>query len=318
MRALFINNYGSTDSIQLDNTSVNLPEITSHELLVKVHACALNPVDYKVCHGDLKDLLSVNFPYVFGIDVSGVITKLGASVKNLSIGDEVFFANELALGGGCAEYCAVNANLVAKKPDILSHVEAAALPVIGLTVVQCLRDYANIKANDKILIHAGAGGVGSLAIQYAKVQGAKVFTTARKVNHQDLFELGADHCIDYEKEDFVAVCESFGKMDIVLETVGGLNYPRSILACKSGGSVPCIINHPDLDTLNISQKNNVKTDFILMDCNSQDLQEISNLIINYKIKPIINKVIDLNNTLEELKKLESGKSKGKVVIEYFN
>ena len=152
----------------------------------------------------------------------------------------MYFSNPLNRSGGYAEFCVVDSKIVAKKPSFLSHIEAASLPVSGLTAIQSLRNFGGLRSGHKVLIHAGAGGVGSFAIQYAKLKGAIVFTTASGTKSDYVRSLGADRVIDYKTENFIDVCKSAGGMDIVLESIGGENFPKSILATRDGGAVPCI------------------------------------------------------------------------------
>jgi NADPH:quinone reductase-like Zn-dependent oxidoreductase len=204
---------------------------------------------------------------------------------------------------------------MAHKPKSISHVEAASLPVVGLTAVQALRDFSNIKPDDKVLIHAGAGGVGSFAIQYARIKGAIVYATASKKNHELMVSLGAHHCIDYHDEDFVEVCRQAGGMDIVLETLGGLNYPKSILATRDGGAVPCIVNAPDADSLTLASQRKIKTDFFLLEGKPSDLKEIAALVDGGQIKPNVTKTITLNDVAMGHNQIASGHTRGKWVID---
>lgn len=314
MQAIIFNQYGSVDV--LERAELLIPKPKQNDLIVEIHACALNPIDYKLRSGVMKDVMPITFPFVPGCDISGVVRDTGSDVKNFKKGDEVYFASELTLAGGYAEFCAVDADLVALKPKKLDHVQAASLPIAGLTTLQALRDYSNIQSHHKILIHAGAGGVGTFALQYAKSIGAEIYTTGSKANHEYLYVLGADYCIDYKDEDFLKACEDAGKMDIVFETIGGLNYVRSILATKPEGVVPCIVNPPDSDVVALSELKNIKTDFVLVAGGSRDLNYMTQMVDQNQIKPQVAEIIDFK--LEQIqsahKLLESGHSRGKMVI----
>lgn len=314
MKAIAINQYGSPDVLQWTEFPTPLPK--PQELLIEIHACALNPIDFKLRSGAKKEIMSLQFPFIPGCDVSGVVKQMGSEVNNFKIGDEVYFACELTKGGGYAQQCVINQSLVALKSAVLDHTQAASLPIVGLTTIQALRDFAGIKSGDKVLIHAGAGGVGSFAIQYAKFMGAQVFTTASKDNHPYLYELGADVCIDYHTQDFLDVAVKAGKMDIVFETMGGLNYAKSILATKAGGAVPCIVNPPDADVLALSSQKDIKTDFVLVKGNTNDLDYITHLVDTCRIKPIVSSIINFD--IEEIRTahimLELKHTKGKMVI----
>lgn len=312
MRSIVFNRYGS--SKELDYVDLPIPTISATEILVNVKACGLNPVDYKIRNGDLKELFKVDFPRILGGDISGVVVKVGLNVKDIVVGDEVYFSNPLDRNGGYAEFCAVDASLVEKKPSNLSHIEAASLPVAGLTSIQSLRDFGQIGKNQNVLIHAGAGGVGSFAIQYAKLLGAKVFTTASKTNEAYVRELGADIVIDYKNDDFVDVCQRAGGMNIILESIGGENYIRSLRATRNGGFLPCIVNPPDEDTKVIASKNGIKTDFFLLTCSKEDLNEMRILIESEKIMPSKIEVLEWGDIQLGHEKLESGRTRGKLVL----
>lgn len=312
MSAIVIDDYGSTEVLKLKK--IPTPQPQAEELLVEVCACGLNPVDYKIRQGHLKDLFEVHFPRVLGGDISGVVKECGSLAKDFIVGDEVYFSSPLDRNGGYAEFCTVPQHLVAKKPPTLSHVEAASLPVVGLTSIQVLRDFANIRAGQRVLIHAGAGGVGSFAIQYAKYCKAEVLTTASEARREYLLALGADRVIDYRSEDFVEVCRQVGGMDIVFETIGGENYPRSIKATRDGGVVACIVNPPDSDTRSMSETRNIKTDFFLLTPNRSDLDEIARLVAGGIVKPIVSLTLPLQQVADGHRMLESGRTQGKIVL----
>lgn len=313
MHAVLINNYGGSEV--LTHSQRPVPKTGPGEILVKIHATALNPVDFKIRQGHLHELFPANFPRILGGDISGVVVASGQDASDFRPGDEVFFSNPLDRDGGYAEYVTVNEKIVARKPEGLTHVEAASLPVAGLTAIQALRDFAQVKPGDKVLIHAGAGGVGSFAIQYAKELGAIVFTTASAAKSDYVRALGADHVIDYAKEDFVQVAQRSGGMDVVLESVGGSNYLRSILATKSGGAVPAIVNPPDEDTAAIAREKNIKTDFMLLSGSRADLQQISQLVADGKLKTTVSRLLPLRQVADAHRELESGRVTGKLVID---
>ena len=250
----------------------------------------------------------------FLVDISGVVKSLGPGATDFQVGDQVYFSNSLDRDGGYAEFCVVDQSLVAKKPQSLSYVDAASLPVVGLTSIQGLRDFGGLKKGMKVLIHAGAGGVGSFAIQYAKSMGATVYTTASPDKRNYVTSLGADRVIDYRTEDFLKICEYEGGMDIVFETIGGDNYSKSILATKEGGAVPCIVNPPDSDTKTLAERRGVKTDFFLLHGNRTDLNLISNLVESGVIRTTVSMVLPLEEVNAGHNQLESGRTKGKIVL----
>ena len=312
MKAVIINEFGGLDKLQL--TEVDTPKPTADQVLVKVFACAINPVDYKLREGALQEIVQFEFPRILGGDISGVITELGKDVTDFKVGDEVFFSAHLEQNGGYAEYCVVDPSIIAKKPTSISHVEAASLPVVGLTSLQALRDFGGMKPGSKVLIHAGAGGVGSFAIQYAKAMGAEVFTTASASKRDYVKSLGADHVIDYSKEDFVKVAQDAGGIDITFETVGGENYAKSVLATNQSGSIPCIVNPPDADVKELADQKNIKTDFMLLTGIRKDLEEIASLVDQGKIKPTVSQVLALEEVRKGHELIQSGRTQGKLVI----
>ncbi len=312
MKAIVIDKFGSVDV--LNYTEINAPEPKENEVLVHVHACGLNPVDYKIRSGHLNEIFPTTFPRILGGDISGTIKATGANVKNYKIGDAVFFSNPLDKNGGYAEYCVVDQDLIALKPLNISHLQAASLPVAGLTSMQALRDFSCLGIGHKVLIHAGAGGVGSFAIQYAKHLGATVYTTTSESNFDYVRSLGADVIIDYKKQNFIEVCQAAGGMDVVLESIGGENYIKSVEATKVGGFVPCIVDSPDEKTKTLAKEKKIKTDFFLLSCDADDLREISQLVTAEKIIPGQITTINFDQIKWGHSQLESGRTRGKIVL----
>lgn len=312
MKAVTFKEFGNVDVLQV--TEMQKPAPKAGEVLVEVHATAINPADAKIRQGHLAEVFPVSFPHILGGDVAGVVREVGAGVSDVAVGDEVFFGNPLNAKGGYAEYVTVAASLVAKKPNSLSFEQAAALPVTAYTALQTLRDFSSIKAGDKVLIHAGSGGVGSMAIPYAKSRGATVYTTTSSENIDYVKALGADVVIDYRTEDFLAVAQAAGGMDIVLETIGGDNYRKSILATKDGGSVPCIVAPPDAQTKALAASRDIKTDFFLLDLNRRDLETIADLAAKKVLRPKIAQVYALHEVQAAHRQIESGRTVGKLVL----
>jgi NADPH:quinone reductase-like Zn-dependent oxidoreductase len=215
MKALQIVKYGEIkDSLSIKE--IKKPAVKANDILVEVKAAGLNPIDYKIVEGQLKDMIALNLPCTIGFDVSGVVVEKGADVNNFEIGDEVYSRVPQEQMGTVAEFVVVNSDMVAKKPDNVSFEKAAGLPLVGLTAIQAL-ERVGLKENDRILIHAGSGGVGSFAIQYAKAKGAIVYTTTSTKNVDWVKALGADRVIDYKTEDYKEVATN---LDIVFDTLG--------------------------------------------------------------------------------------------------
>ncbi len=231
--------YGGPEVLEYADT--RNPVAGPGEIVVDIHAVSVNPADWKVREGLRKEDIHARFPHILGRDFSGVVREAGAGVTDFQPGDPVFAINEQGCEGGYAEAIAIPAALAAPKPDFLSYTEAAALAITGLTTLRALEDCAKLKAGETILIHAGAGGVGGFAVQYAKHVGATVYTTASAANHEYVKSLGADFAIDYQKEDFA---EAAPPCDVVFDTIGGDVQARSFGVLKPGGRLAHIVASP--------------------------------------------------------------------------
>ena len=237
MKAVLLMNHGGPEMLRYGEAPD--PTAGPGEILVDIHAASLNAADYKVRLGGSG--YSIKFPHILGRDFSGVVSAVGASVTDLAIGDAVFGVTDQGIEGAYAERIAIKAALVAKKPDRLSHSEAAAMGLISLTALWAVDDTAQLKAGETILIQGGAGGVAGFAIQLAKYLGAKVITTASAANHDYVRRLGADRVIDYNVEDFST---ALADCDVVFDTVGGDVRARSYVVLKPGGRLVWIAPAP--------------------------------------------------------------------------
>ncbi len=313
MKAVIIKEFGSTDVLEL--TEVSKPQPKSNEVLISIHSSGLNPADYKIRNGDLAEVFPSPFPRILGGDLSGIIEQVGEGVGDFEVGDEVFAAAPLNANGSYAEFIALDASIVAKKPQNISLTKAASLSVVGLTSIQALRDIGKLKNGDKVLIHAGSGGVGSFAIQYAKHLGATVYTTTSAKNTDYVKSLGADVVIDYTKEDFVEVAKKDGGMDMVFETIGGEeHYLKSIEAAKEGVAVPCIVSPPSEKVVAAAKAKNIKADFLLLQLLKNDLETVAKLVETEVVKSTVSKEFDLSKVKEAHLAMESGKTVGKMVL----
>lgn len=239
MKAMLLTGHGGTDKLRMGEAPD--PVAGPGEIVVDVHAASVNAADSNVRRGGGGHGLD-KFPHILGRDFSGVVSALGAGVTDLQVGDAVFGVLDRGIEGAYAEKLAIKAALVAKKPDTLSHVEAAALCVISITAIIALEDTAHLKAGETILIHGGAGGVAGFAIELAKHLGARVITTASPANHAYVRALGADHIIDYNKEDFTTI----GPIcDVVFDTVGGAVREGCYKVLKPGGQLLWIAPAPE-------------------------------------------------------------------------
>ncbi|MED2754149.1 NADP-dependent oxidoreductase [Bacillus thuringiensis] len=305
MKAIVIDQYGSVE--ELKERQVLKPVVQNNEVLIRIHATSVNPVDWKIRKGDLQEQLRFSFPITLGLDVAGVIEEVGEDVECFNIGDKVFTKPENIGKGSYAEFIAVQSDLVSHMPNNISYEEAASIPLAGLTAWQSLVDYAKIKENDRVFIHAGAGGVGSLAIQIAKSFGAFVATTASSKNKEFLQSLGADLVIDYKKDKFEELVSDF---DIVLDTIGGKVQEKSFRIIKPGGVLVSIVHEP------LQKVEGIKSGFLWLKPNGKQLEELSALIVNGKIKPIISKVVPFNEAgVREAHILSEGQHvRGKIVV----
>jgi NADPH:quinone reductase-like Zn-dependent oxidoreductase len=324
MKALQIIKYGEIkDSLAFKD--IEKPAIESKDVLIQVKAAAINPIDKSIILGNLQNLLPIPLPSTSAYDVSGKVIENGTDVSEFEIGDLVYARVPQEQMGTIAEYVAVNTIAVSKKPGNLTFEEAASIPLAGLTAFQSL-EHVGIKENDKVLIHAGSGGVGSFAIQYAKAKGAYVYTTTSTNNVNWVKDLGADRVIDYKTEDYKTIVKD---VDIVFDTLGKNYTSEAFKLIKKGGKVVSVAGPLDEDSakmfgmadyklpeelaLLISEKN-ASYKFIFMHPNGSHLAKITSLIEDEKIKPIIDKVYPFNKSIDAFTHLATGRAKGKIVI----
>ena len=324
MKALQIIKYGEIkDSLSFNE--VSKPTVQANDVLIEVKAAAINPIDKSIILGNLQGMLPIPLPRTSAYDVSGIVVETGNEVSNFEVGDLVYSRVPQEQMGTLAEFVAVTSDAVSKKPGNISFEEAASLPLAGLTALQSL-EYAKIKKNDKVLIHAGSGGVGSFAIQYAKAKGAYVYTTTSTNNVQWVKELGADRVIDYKTEDYKSIAKD---VDIVFDTLGQNYSLESFEIVKTGGKVVSIVGPLDeasakmfgmadyklpKELTNASSEKNAEYKFIFMHPNGAHLNEIKSMIEDEKIKPIIDNVYSFSEGVDAFTHLASGRAKGKIVI----
>src|SRR5471030_1196754 len=242
MKAVCIYAYGGPDVLVYEDAPRPHPD--HGEVLVRVHAAGINPVDWKIREGHQKDMLHHTFPLVLGWDVSGVVETLGTGVHRFKVGDEVFSRPDILRDGAYAEFIVIKESEVALKPKSIDHLHAAVLPLASLTAWQTLFDAAALSAGQRVLIHAAAGGVGHVAVQLAKWKGAHVIGTAAARNHEFLRQLGVDQVIDYDTERFEEVVQP---VDVVLDTMGGEIQTRSWKVVKRGGILVSVVSPPSAD-----------------------------------------------------------------------
>lgn len=271
MKAVVINQYGSKE--ELVEQEVNKPKAEANQVVVKLEATSINPIDWKLREGYLKEMYDWEFPIILGWDVAGVITEIGSNVSKWKVGDRVFSRPDTTRFGSYAEYTAVDEYLLAKLPDSISYEEAAAVPLAGLTAWQVLFTHGDLKEGETVLIHAGAGGVGMYAIQLAKHAGAHVITTASEKNHELLYSLGADQVIDYKTENFEEILKD---IDLVFDTMGGEVAENSYKVLKPNtGRLITIVGEPNHDT---AKSHNVLAKGIWLQPDGDQLQRMADLM----------------------------------------
>ncbi|MDQ8935586.1 zinc-dependent alcohol dehydrogenase family protein [Acinetobacter rudis] len=319
MKAAVLKSFG--DSNQFEYCDVTKPTPKTGQVLVRVYATSINPLDYQVRRGDYADL--VPLPAITGHDVSGVIEAIGEGVNLFSVGDEVWYTPQIFNGSGSyAEYHVADENIVAKKPASLNHLEAASLSLVGGTVWEGLITRANLQANETILIHGGAGGVGHIAIQIAKAVGAKVFTTVREMNRQFVHRLGADAIIDYEHEDYVdfIMKETHGQgVDVILDTIGGHTLSKSPDALAQLGRVVSIVDIDQPQNLIQAWAKNASYHFVFTRQNRGKLDELTTLVERGQLRPHIGAIYSLKDISLAHARLESKNNgiQGKIAIDVF-
>ncbi|MFD1386761.1 NADP-dependent oxidoreductase [Oceanobacillus oncorhynchi subsp. oncorhynchi] len=310
MKAIIIEQYGDANQLK-EKDDIPVPEIKDNQVLVEMHATSINPIDWKLREGYLQEGVPFEFPIILGWDAAGVIKQVGKNVTSFQVGDEIFARPALTPNGTYAAYTAVDEKLLAMKPKNISFEEAAAVPLAGLTAWQCLVNFSEIKKGDRVLIHAGSGGVGSMAIQIAKSFGAYVASTASGKNETFLKELGVDQFINYKEEDFEDVLQDY---DIVVDTLGGEILNKSFHVLKEGGRLVSIAGQPDEK---LAKQKGVKAGFLWLEPDGGELSELGKLMEDGKLKPYIGHTFPLiENGLKEAHRLsETHHAKGKIVIQ---
>lgn len=311
MKAIIIHQYGSDLELQLSDQP--MPVVGEDEVLVKVYAAGVNPSDWRMRVGRFAEIYPHTFPLILGNDISGVVEQVGSRVTKFKVGDAVFGLTGLDELGGYAEYISINEKNLSHKPNALSFVEAASIPMVSLTAWQSLIDRGSLKAGDRVLIHAGAGGVGSFAIQLAKVIGAYVITTARKPNHTFVESLGADEIIDYQSEDFTKIVSD---VDIVLDTIGGEVMTNSFKVLKPGGKLISIVSGPiSPEIQKKAEEYHVHAEFVSHLPRGDQLDQIGSYYQDGKIKTVVQRTFSLSEVRKAHQLIETGHSRGKIVLD---
>ena len=331
MKALIVEHYGDADAVRAGD--VPEPEVGDDDVLVRIRAASVNPLDLKTRDGDFKAILPYRVPFVLGNDLAGVVVAVGAAVTRFAVGDEVYARPDKNRIGTFAELIAVHQDDLAIKPTRLTMEEAASIPVVGLASWQALVERANLRPGQKVLIHAGSGGVGTIAIQLAKHLGASVATTTSTSNIDLVKGLGADVVVDYKKQAFETMLHDY---DVVLDTLGGETLEKSLQVLRPGGTVISIVGPPDpafakelganlivklamtalsFRTRQRARRHHVTYSFLFMRASGEQLRELTSLIDAGTIQPIVDRVFPFESSREALAYVEEGRAKaGKVVI----
>ena len=306
MKAVCIYGYGGPEVLVYEDAP--RPHPGEGEVLVRVHAAGINPVDWKIREGHLKEMLHHTFPLVLGWDLSGVVAALGPATERFKVGDEVFSRPDILRDGAYAEFIVVKESDLALKPKSIDHLHAAALPLAALTGWQTLFDAGGLTAGQRVLIHAAAGGVGHIAMQLAKVKGAHVIGTASAKNHEFVRKLGADQVVDYDTERFEDVVSP---VDMVLDTIGGDTQERSWKVLKPGGILVSIASPPKAEA---AAAHGARQAFVFTQPNAGQLAEIAALVEAQKLKAVVETVLALADATRGLELSERGHGRGKIVL----
>ena len=330
MKAFVVDRYGKQERLRA--AEVPAPDVGDNDVLIQVHATAVNQLDSKLRNGEFKLILPYRPPFILGHDVAGVVVRVGPRVHQFKVGDEVYARPDDFRIGTFAELIAVKEDSVAIKPKNITMEEAASIPLVGLTAWQALVEKARLQKGQKVFIQAGSGGVGTFAIQLAKHLGATVATTASAGNTGLVKSLGADVVVDYKKDDFEARLSDF---DVVLNSQDGKTLAKSLGVLQAGGHLISISGPPDprfaedikapwfvkqvmrvmsWGTRRQAQRLKVSYTFLFMKANGSQLRQITPLIESGAIRPVIDKVFPFESTNDAMAYVESGRAKGKVVI----
>lgn len=331
MKALVLKRYGGAKNVEF--ADLPRPTVKPDEILVQVHAAGLNPIDNMIPTGSFKPIIKLQLPATMGSDLAGVVVEIGNRVTRFKVGDAVF-ASTFDLGvGALAEYAAVPEHVAALKPDKLDFVQAASIPMVGLTSWQALVERAQLQPGQKAFIPAGAGGIGSFAIQLAKLFGAKVATTTSTANVELVRQLGADEVIDYKKEEFEARLRDY---DVVLATLRGGELEKSLQVVGPGSKVVSLVGPPDAafahkrgmnflmkfvfgllsgKIIRLAKRRKASYSFLFVRPDGKQLAEIGGHLAASRLRPIVDKIFPFVQAREGLAYLEQGRAKGKVVVQ---
>ena len=328
MKAFVVAKYGKNG---LRPGEVPAPIVGPRDVLVQVRAASINPLDMKVRDGELKLLLKYKTPFVLGHDLAGVVSRVGAEAGDYKVGDEVYARPRDLRIGAFAECIAIDHADIALKPNSLTMQESAAVPLVALAAWQALVDLARVRPGQKVLVHAGAGGLGSTAIQLAKHLGAYVATTAHGNDEEKVRDLGASEVIDYTRADFAELLSGY---DVVLDSLGGEILAKSLTVLKPGGLAISVVGPPDAAFAELigrpllkpvmvlmsrkvraqARKLGVRYSFFFMRADGEQLKTLAALYDAGALRPVLDRTFPFDETLDAMAYVEQGRAKGKIVI----
>lgn len=328
MKAFVVTHYGPDG---LEAADVPAATVGPRDVLVDVRAASINPLDKMVRNGEFKQLLKYKPPFTLGHDVAGVITEIGPEVRDFKVGDEIYARPRDLRIGTFAEQIAIDSDDIALKPRSLSFEEAAAVPLVALAAWQAMVGLASVKPGQRVLVHAGAGGLGSTVVQVAKHLGAYVATTAHSKDIEKVRELGADEVVDYTSTDFADVLSGY---DVVLDSLGTASLEKSLTVLKPGGLAISVVGPPDphfatqlgqpllkpvvaLLSRKIrsrAKKLGVRYSFLFMEANGTQLTTLAALYDDGILRPVLDRTFPFADTLEAMAYVEQGKANGKIVV----
>jgi NADPH:quinone reductase-like Zn-dependent oxidoreductase len=307
MRAVRMHSYGGPEVLRYEE--ITRPRAGAGEILIKVHAAGVNPVDWKIREGYLKTMANHTLPLIPGWDFSGIVDSVGPGAERFEEGDEVFGRGDLLRNGAYAEYLVMREVDVEYRPKSVDHIHAAVIPLASLTAWQSLFEAANLQSGQSVLIHAAAGGVGHLAVQIAKWAGAHVIGTASRNNRDFLLELGVDEVIDYQTTPFEDVVHN---VDVVLDTMGGDIQKRSWKVLAKGGILVSIVSQPSQQEADLY---GVRQSFVFVQNNATQLSEIAYLVDSGMLVPVVENVLPLSEADRAQELNKAGHTCGKIVLQ---
>ncbi|MEH1844588.1 MAG: NADP-dependent oxidoreductase [Nostoc sp.] len=304
IQAIRIHNYGESDVLTLE--TIAQPEPQPNEVLIRVQAAGVNPLDWKIRAGYMKEVFPMPLPFTPGMDVAGIVEAIGADVKALQVGQPVY--GELKMGA-YAQFATAPQDAIALKPMTLDFVEAASVPMVAMTAYQAVFDHADLKPAQTVLIHAASGGVGMFAVQFAKWKGAHVIGTASAVNAEFVRSLGADQVIDYNATPFEQVVEN---VDVVLDTLGGDTQARSYSVVKPGGILISTAAPPNAQK---AQERGIRAEMMNMKPSASLLEEIASLLDSGQVKTLVAQTFSLSEARQAQELSQGGHVRGKIVLQ---